>query len=65
MRGLAELLAELLAGELRGLSLYLSSATGLPGEHDNLSVVPNPATLADRMAVGGAIEAATSMAMPK
>lgn len=49
------------AGELRGLSLYLSSATGLPGEHDNLSVVPNPATLADRMAVGGAIEAATRL----
>lgn len=49
------------AGELRGLSLYLSAATGLPGEHDNLAVVPNPGTLADRMIVGGTIEAATRL----
>lgn len=47
------------AAGLRGVSLYLSSATGLPGEHDNLGEVPDPAVLADRIAVGGAIEAAT------
>ena len=46
------------AEKLRGLSLYLSSATGLPGEHDNLREVPDPTDLVDRMAVGGAIEAA-------
>nr|WP_245556915.1 alpha/beta hydrolase family protein [Jongsikchunia kroppenstedtii] len=49
------------AGELRGMSLYLSAATGLPGEHDNLGVVPDPSTLADRMVVGGTIEAATRL----
>ena len=49
------------ADKLRGVSLYLSSATGLPGAHDNLAEVPDPAVLADRVAVGGAIEAATKM----
>ncbi|QRY61881.1 esterase family protein [Gordonia sp. PDNC005] len=44
---------------LRGLSLYLSAATGLPGEHDNLREVPEVGTLADRLVVGGAIETAT------
>ncbi|GAA1481081.1 alpha/beta hydrolase family protein [Gordonia sinesedis] len=47
------------AAKLRGLSLYISSATGLPGEFDNLRVVPDPAELANRVVVGGAIEAAT------
>lgn len=47
------------AAGLRGTSLYLSTATGLPGVHDNLAEVPDPAVLADRVVVGGAIEAAT------
>ena len=47
------------AAGLRGVSLYLSAATGLPGEHDNLAEVPDPAVLADRIVVGGAIEGAT------
>ncbi|WP_265743571.1 alpha/beta hydrolase [Gordonia liuliyuniae] len=46
---------------LRGVSLYLSAATGLPGAHDNLSEVPNVATLGDRIVTGGVIEAATRM----
>lgn len=47
------------AAELRGLSLYLSSATGLPGEYDTLAYQPDPETLADQIVVGGVIEAAT------
>lgn len=49
------------AAGLRGLSLYLSAATGLPGAHDNPSEVPNVSTLGDRIVVGGVIEAATRM----
>nr|WP_132993422.1 alpha/beta hydrolase family protein [Gordonia zhaorongruii] len=45
------------AGKLRGVSLYLSSASGLPGKHDNPAEVPDPATLADQIVVGGGIEA--------
>lgn len=48
------------AAGLRGVSLYLSSANGLPGPHDNLQNEPDPADLADRMMLGGAIEATTS-----
>lgn len=44
---------------LRGVSLYLSAATGLPGEHDNLAEVPDIGTLGDRIVTGGIIEAAT------
>ncbi|GAA2381866.1 alpha/beta hydrolase family protein [Gordonia cholesterolivorans] len=47
------------AAGLRGLSLYLSTATGLPGSHDNLTEVPDPQVLGDRLLVGGGIEAAT------
>ncbi|MGB3698645.1 MAG: alpha/beta hydrolase family protein [Gordonia sp. (in: high G+C Gram-positive bacteria)] len=49
------------AAGLRGLSLYLSTATGLPGEHDNLAEVPDVSKLGDRIIVGGAIEAATKL----
>ena len=47
------------AAKLRGVSLYLSSATGLPGEYDNLKYVPDALVLADQIAIGGAIETAT------
>ena len=47
------------ANGLRGLSLYLSNASGLPGPHDTLVEVPDPVVLADRIVVGGGIEAAT------
>lgn len=47
------------AAKLRGLSLYLSAATGLPGKYDNPAYVPNSEVLADQIALGGAIEAAT------
>lgn len=45
---------------LRGTSLYLSSANGLPGPHDNLQNEPSPGDLADRIMLGGTIEAATN-----
>ncbi|MEV6555312.1 alpha/beta hydrolase family protein [Nocardia sp. NPDC051756] len=44
---------------LRGLALYVSSGTGAPGEHDNIAdqgIDGNPARLADRVLVGGAME---------
>ena len=47
------------AARLRGTALYISSATGQPGRYDNLQQVPDPMRLADQLAVGGAIEAAT------
>ncbi|WLP92702.1 alpha/beta hydrolase family protein [Gordonia sp. NB41Y] len=47
------------ADKLRGLTLFLSSASGLPGEHDSSREVPDPAHLIDQLAVGGGIEAAT------
>ncbi|WP_026917493.1 alpha/beta hydrolase [Gordonia shandongensis] len=49
------------AAGLRGTSLYLSAATGLPGEHDNLAEVPDPMVLGDRIVTGGVIEAATRL----
>ncbi|WYY09676.1 alpha/beta hydrolase family protein [Gordonia hydrophobica] len=47
------------ASKLRGVSLYLSAATGLPGKYDTSAYVPDPSVLADQIAVGGSIEAAT------
>ncbi|WP_419717478.1 alpha/beta hydrolase [Gordonia malaquae] len=47
------------AAGLRGLSIYLSAATGLPGKYDTTRYVPKPAVLADQIALGGGIEAAT------
>ncbi|EGD56019.1 alpha/beta hydrolase [Gordonia neofelifaecis] len=47
------------AAKLRGVSLYLSAATGLPGQYDNPQAVSKPAVLADQVVVGGVIEAAT------
>lgn len=47
------------AERLRGLTLYVSSGTGAPGEHDNIAdhgIDGNPARLADRVLVGGAME---------
>ena len=49
------------AGELRGTSLYLSAASGLPGKYDTTRYVPSPLVLGDQIVVGGAIEAATRM----
>lgn len=49
------------AAKLRGISLYISNATGLPGRHDNSVAVPNRVTLTDQIVVGGGIEAATSL----
>ncbi|AQA20799.1 esterase family protein [Rhodococcus sp. MTM3W5.2] len=51
------------AEKLRGIQLFVSSSTGLPGDHDNLA---NPAvngrvdTLANQVIVGGMIEAAVN-----
>ncbi len=48
------------AGKLRGKALYLSAATGLPGQHDTLqNVGGDRKVLGDRIVVGGGIEAAT------
>ncbi|MEV4635173.1 alpha/beta hydrolase family protein [Rhodococcus coprophilus] len=49
------------AEKLRGIDLYISSATGLPGEHDHLGgagVGDDPVVLANQVVVGGVIEAA-------
>ncbi|MGN0040212.1 MULTISPECIES: alpha/beta hydrolase [unclassified Rhodococcus (in: high G+C Gram-positive bacteria)] len=49
------------AEKLRGIDLYISSATGLPGEHDRLGstwVGDDPGLLANQVVVGGVIEAA-------
>jgi S-formylglutathione hydrolase FrmB len=53
----------LLAGKLRGLDIYMSSGSGLPGRYDVLDgphAQPGPGGLADQLLVGGAIEAATN-----
>ncbi|GEE02662.1 esterase [Gordonia spumicola] len=47
------------AAGLRGLAVYLSAATGLPGQYDSTRYVPKPAVLADQIILGGGIEAAT------
>ncbi|MGX1776321.1 alpha/beta hydrolase [Nocardia brasiliensis] len=47
------------AERLRGVALYVSSGTGAPGEHDNISdtgVDGNPVRLIDRVLVGGVME---------
>ncbi|MBF6543828.1 alpha/beta hydrolase [Nocardia brasiliensis] len=47
------------AERLRGMALYVSSGTGAPGEHDNISdtgVDGNPVRLIDRVLVGGVME---------
>ncbi|WP_422629942.1 alpha/beta hydrolase [Rhodococcus sp. (in: high G+C Gram-positive bacteria)] len=48
---------------LRGLSLYISNGTGLPGPHENpaLPRTPQSPPLADQIVVGGTIEAATNV----
>ena len=51
------------AERLRGMAIYLSNSTGLPGEYDVLDgpgINGNVAKLADQVAVGGVIEAATN-----
>ncbi|WP_280430563.1 alpha/beta hydrolase [Nocardia brasiliensis] len=47
------------ADRLRGVALYVSSGTGAPGEHDNISdtgIDGNPVRLIDRVLVGGVME---------
>lgn len=49
------------AEKLRGIDLYISSATGLPGKHEHLgarSVGNDPALLLNQVVMGGVIEAA-------
>lgn len=51
------------AEKLRGTDLYVSSATGLPGQHERLDqaqVNGDAAVLANQILVGGVIEAATA-----
>ncbi|RVW03079.1 alpha/beta hydrolase [Rhodococcus xishaensis] len=51
------------ADKLRGTDIYLSSATGLPGPHDTLDsegINGSIPRLAERVIVGGIIEAATN-----
>lgn len=51
------------AERLRGLSLYISNGTGLPGPHENpaLERTPQAPPLLDQVVVGGVIEAATNI----
>jgi diacylglycerol O-acyltransferase/trehalose O-mycolyltransferase len=44
------------ADKLRGLKLYLSSGSGLPGRYDNFRYVTDAKTLADQIVVGGVLE---------
>ncbi len=49
------------AEKLRGIDLYISSATGLPGKHDHLGatgVGDDASVLANQVVVGGVIESA-------
>jgi S-formylglutathione hydrolase FrmB len=51
------------AAGLRGTALYISSASGLPGEHDRLdarNVDGDVSQLIAQLTVGGVIEAATN-----
>ncbi|KJR07596.1 alpha/beta hydrolase [Gordonia sihwensis] len=49
------------AAGLRGLTLYLSSGSGLPGRYDTPEhQAPGAPPIADQILVGGALEAATS-----
>lgn len=52
------------AEKLRGIELYISAATGLPGEHDRLSarsINNDPLGLIGQVVVGGTIEAAVHL----
>ncbi len=52
------------AERLRGLSLYISNGTGLPGPYENPALPrtpPQSPPLADQIVVGGTIEAATNV----
>ncbi len=49
------------APKLRGQTLYISNATGLPGQYDSLAYTKDPASLADQIILGGGIEAATGV----
>ncbi|ORM32811.1 alpha/beta hydrolase family protein [Williamsia sp. 1135] len=49
------------APKLRGQTLYISNATGLPGQYDSLAYTKDPASLADQIILGGGIEAATGI----
>ncbi|MEC3958002.1 alpha/beta hydrolase family protein [Nocardia sp. CDC153] len=55
--------AVLNAEGLRGKALFISTSTGLPGEFDAFdspTIAGRPATLVDRLLLGGTIEAATN-----
>ena len=47
------------AHKLRGTKLYISNATGLPGQYDNPAYVKKQDKLVDQIAVGGIIEGST------
>ncbi|MFH5207381.1 alpha/beta hydrolase [Antrihabitans sp. NCIMB 15449] len=50
------------AANLRGMALYISTGTGLPGEYDVYDgpySIPGPAGFANQLTVGGVIEVAT------
>ncbi|WP_207837828.1 alpha/beta hydrolase [Williamsia soli] len=49
------------APKLRGQTLYISNATGLPGQYDSLAYTKDPSSLADQIILGGGIEAATGI----
>lgn len=48
------------AAKLRGLSLWISSASGLPGRYDNPQSIQPGATLDQQILLGGPIEAAVN-----
>ncbi|MFC9788971.1 alpha/beta hydrolase [Rhodococcus sp. NPDC127528] len=51
------------ADQLRGVALYISTGTGLPGSHDQLDgpyALPGVSGLENQLVVGGVIEAATN-----
>nr|WP_067522659.1 alpha/beta hydrolase family protein [Nocardia uniformis] len=50
------------ADQLRGLNLFISSGSGLPGRYDTLNgeyTLPGPGGLANQVLLGGGLEAAT------
>ncbi|UGT40454.1 esterase family protein [Nocardia yamanashiensis] len=56
--------AVLNAEKLRGLTLYISNSTGLPGTEDTLeapNIAGRTSTLANQIVLGGMIEAATNL----
>nr|WP_238845150.1 alpha/beta hydrolase family protein [Nocardia terpenica] len=51
------------ADQLRGLNLFISSGSGIPGRYDTLNgeyALPGPGGLANQVTIGGALEAATA-----